>query len=203
MAFSCSGEAEFSRCLEAARAGSPEALGRLLEMCRPYLLGVGNQQLEMDLQAKAGASDLVQETFLEAQRGFSGFHGANETELLAWLRQILLNNFANLRRHYRDTDKRELRREVALNDPAADNQLAVGDSPSNHAQAQERDAALHRALQQLPEQSRLVIQWRNYERCSFEDIGKRLGRSPEAARKLWVRAIEQLQKILEPGDAAS
>jgi len=203
MAFSCSGEAEFSRCLEAARAGSPEALGRLLEMCRPYLLGVGNQQLEMDLQAKAGASDLVQETFLEAQRGFSGFHGANETELLAWLRQILLNNFANLRRHYRDTDKRELRREVALNDPAADNQLAVGDSPSSHAQAQERDAALHRALQQLPEQSRLVIQWRNYERCSFEDIGKRLGRSPEAARKLWVRAIEQLQKILEPGDAAS
>jgi RNA polymerase sigma-70 factor (ECF subfamily) len=202
MAFSSSGEAEFSRCLEAARAGSPEALGRLLEMCRPYLLGVGNQQLEMDLQAKAGASDLVQETFLEAQRGFSGFHGANETELLAWLRQILLNNFANLRRHYRDTDKRELRREVALDGPA-DNQLAVGDSPSNRAQADERDAALHRALQQLPEQSRLVIQWRNYERCSFEDIGKRLGRSTDAARKLWVRAIEQLQRILEPGDAAS
>jgi RNA polymerase sigma-70 factor (ECF subfamily) len=202
MAFSSSGEAEFSRCLEAARAGSPEALGRLLEMCRPYLLGVGNQQLEMDLQAKAGASDLVQETFLEAQRGFSGFHGANETELLAWLRQILLNNFANLRRHYRDTDKRELRREVALDGPA-DNQLAVGDSPSNRAQADDRDAALHRALQQLPEQSRLVIQWRNYERCSFEDIGKRLGRSTDAARKLWVRAIEQLQRILEPGDAAS
>jgi RNA polymerase sigma-70 factor (ECF subfamily) len=156
----------------------------------------------MDLQAKAGASDLVQETFLEAQRGFSGFHGANETELLAWLRQILLNNFANLRRHYRDTDKRELRREVALDGPA-DNQLAVGDSPSNRAQADERDAALHRALQQLPEQSRLVIQWRNYERCSFEDIGKRLGRSTDAARKLWVRAIEQLQRILEPGDAAS
>ena len=102
-----SGKGEFSRCLEAA-AGSPEALGSLLEMCRPYLLGVGNQQLEMDLQAKAGASDLVQETFLEAQRDFRGFHGGNEAELLAWLRQILLNNFANLRRHYRDTDKRDL-----------------------------------------------------------------------------------------------
>jgi RNA polymerase sigma-70 factor (ECF subfamily) len=48
-----------------ARKGSREALGRLLETCRPYLLLVANNELDRDLQAKAGASDLVQETFIE------------------------------------------------------------------------------------------------------------------------------------------
>ena len=52
--------------LEAARQGSPDALGQVLEYCRPYLLAVANEQLETDLQAKAGASDLVQDTFVEA-----------------------------------------------------------------------------------------------------------------------------------------
>jgi RNA polymerase sigma-70 factor (ECF subfamily) len=207
MAFSgpeaSSGEDRFSRCLEAARAGSPEALGALLEMFRPYLLHLGNQQLDVDLQAKVGASDLVQETFLEAQRSFSGFRGLSEAELVAWLRQILINNFANLRRHYRDTDKREVQREVGLpNPPAADQieDLAVLDSPSSQARARERDEALHRALQLLPERSRLVIQWRSYERLSFEEVGTRIGRSADAARKLWIRAIERLQQLLERRD---
>ena len=32
---------------------------------------------------------------------------------------------------------------------------------------------------QLPEHSRLAIHWRSYERCSFEEVGNRLGRSAE------------------------
>jgi len=42
-----------------------------------------------------------------------------------------------------------------------------------------------------------VIQWRNYDRASFEEIGQRLERSAEAARKLWVRAVELLQQELD------
>ena len=56
-----------------ARQGSLDALGRLLESCRNYLLLLANQQLREDLQAKAGGSDLVQDTFLEAQRDFRAF----------------------------------------------------------------------------------------------------------------------------------
>jgi RNA polymerase sigma-70 factor (ECF subfamily) len=200
--FNSKGAGRFDNCLEAARAGSAEARGALLEMCRPYLLGVSSQQLEADLQAKAGASDLVQESFLEAHRDFDGFHGSSEGELLAWLRQILLHNIANLRRHFRDTDKRAVGREIALASAALPEEPQV-DSPSSQARARERDEALHRALQQLPEASRLAIEYRSYERCSFEEVGRRLGRSAEAARKLWVRAIDQLQQILEARDGNS
>ena len=59
--------------LAAARAGSREALGQILQACRGYLLLLAERELAPDLRAKGGASDLVQETFLEAQKDFAHF----------------------------------------------------------------------------------------------------------------------------------
>jgi RNA polymerase sigma-70 factor (ECF subfamily) len=190
--------------IEAARQGAPDALGQVLEYCRPYLLAVANEQLEPDLQAKAGASDLVQDTFVEAHRDFAAFRGRSEEQLLIWLRQILLHNLANVRRHYRATEKRQVQREVSI-DRAPEGELLgglvdEGSSPSAQARAREQDAALERALEQLPESYRQVIQWRSLERCSFEVIGQRLSCSAGAARKLWTRAIDKLQSLLGPAD---
>src|SRR4051794_35904655 len=61
--------------LAAARAGSNEALGQSLEPFRRYLLEVARQAVGPALRAKGGASDLVQETFLEAQQLFPRFDG--------------------------------------------------------------------------------------------------------------------------------
>src|SRR4051794_17242378 len=105
---------DFLRLLRQARAGSAEAMGQVLEACRPYLLLVANEHLGAGLQAKVGPSDVVQDTFLEAQRDFSGFRGDDAHELVAWLRRILLNNLGNVARHYRGTGKRDLAREVPL-----------------------------------------------------------------------------------------
>jgi DNA-directed RNA polymerase specialized sigma24 family protein len=61
-----------------------------------------------------GASDLVQDTFLEAHQDFSHFHGTGERELLAWLTKILTNRLCNNVRHYRGTLKRDIEREESL-----------------------------------------------------------------------------------------
>jgi RNA polymerase sigma-70 factor (ECF subfamily) len=197
---------ELPRWLEAARAGSPEALGRLLEGCRQYLLLVANDELPSDLRPKVGASDLVQETFLRAQDHFAQFRGTTAEELLGWLRRILLNHLANVTRHYRATDKRQLAREVPLAEtpPGAlrDVLAAVDESPRARLAAREEADELEKALAGLSEEYRRVIRWRNREDLSFEEIGRRLGRSADAARKLWARAVEQLQELLEPGDAS-
>jgi RNA polymerase sigma-70 factor (ECF subfamily) len=197
-----SSQTTISHWIEAARRGSTSALGNLLEVCRPYLLLVANQQVAPDLQAKVGGSDLVQQTFLEAQHDFDQFRGNSEAELLAWLRQILINNAGAVSRQFRETDKREVGREVSLSDtPHAEvlnNIRDLGDSPSAWAIANEQDHALKAALNRLPEDYRQVIQWHNYERLTFEEVGRRLGRSPEAARKLWTRALDRLQQLLDP-----
>jgi RNA polymerase sigma-70 factor (ECF subfamily) len=187
--------------IEAARRQVPEALGRVLEAYRPYLALIANQYLGLELRAKAGPSDLVQDTFLEAQRDFAHFKGNTEAELRAWLRRILLHNLANLTRHYRGTGKRSLSREVPLADTPLEELrtglLTPAPSPSKDAAAREADAALERALGQLPEPARQVVHWRNSDHLSFEEIGRRLGKSTGAARKVWARAVDQLRKILE------
>jgi RNA polymerase sigma-70 factor (ECF subfamily) len=180
-----------------------EALGQALEEFRHYLLRIAEQELAPDLRAKGGASDLVQLTFLEAQRDFAKFHGDSAPELRAWLRCLLVDNLANFERHYRATAKRRVAREVAL-DPGSSSPLPGGaayantPSPSEEAMAQERAQALQWALEQLPEEYRRVITLRHYEQLPFEEIGKRMERSPEAARKLWSRAIERLRQELGP-----
>src|SRR3954451_18258751 len=102
------------RWLLEARQGSGEALGQLLESFRAYLLLIAQRELDPDLRAKGGASDLVQETFLEAQRDFPNFRGDTEAELMGWLRQMLLNNLASFSRRFRATAKRRLACEISL-----------------------------------------------------------------------------------------
>src|SRR3954462_1863633 len=89
--------------LQEARAGDAATLGRLLELYRRYLALLARVQIGQRLRGKADASDLVQETFLEAHRNFARFRGTSEVEFVRWLRQILAANLADLFRRYLGT----------------------------------------------------------------------------------------------------
>jgi RNA polymerase sigma-70 factor (ECF subfamily) len=190
--------------LEAARRGSEAALGQVLETCRRYLLSVANQELDADLRAKVGPSDVVQQTFLEANRDFGQFNGRTREDLLAWMRHILLHNLANVRRQFCATDKRRVDREVplaaALDGPVEDNLIADRPTPGSELAAREQVARLLAAVDQLPEHYRDVVRLRHQEGLSFEEIGARTGRSAEAARKVWARAVQLLRERLGPTD---
>jgi RNA polymerase sigma-70 factor (ECF subfamily) len=188
--------------LPAARAGSSEALGQMLDACRAYLLLIAGKELDTDLRAKGGASDLVQETLLEAFRDFAGFHGGSEQELLAWLRRLLHNNLSNFTRRYRGTAKRGAAAEVPLDTGKPSTPLeqiltASDSTPSAHAAANEQAVAVQKALARLPEEYRQVILLRYQDELPFEEIGRRMERSANAAEKLWLRAIERLRQELE------
>ena len=181
--------------LESARAGSQEALGQALEACRRYLVEIARQELDPTLQAKGGASDVVQDTFLDAQRDFGQFHGQSDGELRAWLRQLLLHHVYKLGRRYRDTQKRAAGRELSLE--VAEKTNGPIATPSVQIMAAEQTEALRRALARLPDDYRQVIQARYQEHRSFEEIASQMGRSSGAVRKLWARAIERLQEEMK------
>lgn len=185
-----------------ARAGEARALGDVLEACRTYLLHVANRELDAHLRAKGGASDIVQQTFMEAQHDFSRFAGNSEAELLAWLRKILLNNLANFRRHFAQTAKRSVNREVTIHPPdsqaAERSWLADGMStPSIVMMAEEQESALLAALERLPEDYRLVLRLRYLEELAFDEVASRMNRTCNAVQKLFARAVEKLQDELE------
>jgi RNA polymerase sigma-70 factor (ECF subfamily) len=185
--------------LAAARAGSADALGQILDACRAYLLRIARQELAADLQAKGGASDLVQQTMCDAVRDFGQFVGESDGELEAWLHRLLLNNLVDFTRLYRETGKREIGREVPLKSDSSSGGLAAGlagqgASPSGVAINHEKAAAIRQALERLPENYSRVIKLRYEEERTFEEIGQMMDLTPNAARKLWARALKRLQQ---------
>lgn len=161
----------------------------VLEACRRYLLALAQDELPADLQAKGGASDLVQQTLAAAVRCGHQFRGRSLSELRAWLRSILANEAAAFRRRYAGTASRAVGREVPLDGAdAQDDRTPIADVLQN-----ERADRLAAAVAQLPDDMRTAVTLRVDHDMSFADIGTRLGRTEEAARKLFTRALDRLR----------
>jgi RNA polymerase sigma-70 factor, ECF subfamily len=177
----------------------------LLEAYRPFLLSIATAEFDSDLKAKAGPSDLVQETFIEAQRDFANFTSDSLTELRIWLHTILMNNLADLRKRYLKAEQRQVRRERPLTASGSKDLMRAlvapdGQSPSRMAISAEERARIEVGLNRLPAAYRQVIIMRSQQRQSFEKIGEAIGRTSDAARMLWNRAVLRLKHELEDCD---
>ena len=160
-------------------------------------------QVESWLRVKVDASDVVQQTLLEAHRDFDGFQGKSEQELLAWLRKILAHNVADFIRRYRGTAKRQVRREVPLRGAAetgvargAPEPAAPGPTPSQEFLQLDNELRMAAALAELPPDYQEVVVLRNLQRLSFNEVAEQMGRSRPAVQMLWMRAIKRLQQAL-------
>lgn len=182
---------------------SEPGLGALLQHCRAYLLDIANAETSNKLSVRVAPSDLVQETLAEALRSFGQFQGTTEEELRAWLRGILRHNIADAHRHHFQTQKRGAGEVVSIplfgysRDRVLDRLASPVSSPSSMARRRERAERLRMAINDLPEDYREVIRLRHFEGLLLEEVGKRIGRTPEAVRKLWVRGLEKLAELLD------
>ncbi|MGO9466363.1 MAG: sigma-70 family RNA polymerase sigma factor [Isosphaeraceae bacterium] len=191
-----SAHVDLDASIAAARGGDRAALARALMSFRDYLLLVANEEMDPRLQAKEGASDLVQETFLQAQQRISTYRGGSRTEWRSWLRSILIRHIANKRRHFETTAKRKVHREIPIPEWAWLRTAGSEETPSSDLARREREAALIDALSRLPHHYQEVVIWHQRQRLTFEEIGRRRGISAEAARKIWIRALGRLRKEL-------
>jgi RNA polymerase sigma-70 factor (ECF subfamily) len=187
--------------IEQARFGSREAVDQLLHVCRDYLLLIANRELDSALRAKVSPSDLVQETLLVGYERFGDFQGKTQDELFKWLRRILINQCHDAERKHLGAQKRTVEKEVPLEVNGTKSGLNgyfldESESPSNKAVGREESERIEQVIASLPEDYQQVIRLRGWEDQSFEEIGPTMGRSPDAARKLWFRAMQQLGQIL-------
>jgi RNA polymerase sigma-70 factor (ECF subfamily) len=189
--------------LQEARAGDSATLGQLLELYRRYLALLARVQIGQRLQGKVDASDIVQETFLEAHKNFGRFRGASEGEFVGWLRQILAANLADLLRRYLGTQGRDVRLEREIQD-AFDRSSVLLDrglvaqqsSPSQQAARREQSVLLADALEQLPDDYRDVLVLRHLEGLTFPEVARRMGRSLDSVEKLWMRGLVRLRQLM-------
>ena len=190
----------FEKTLTAARQGERSQLGTLLNVYRRYLLTVASEKLPQEVIPKVAPSDLVQETLFHACRAFEGFRGTSEEELRAWLNRILTRKIVEVHRYYRGFAKRDISREIRLSEVQTKDDTVgrsgVIASPMELAGKAETSRSLFNALAKLNEEQQEAIRLRSIDRLSFEEVGNRLGRSADAAQKLWVRAVQNLTRAL-------
>lgn len=194
-------ESSIDELLEAARRGDRQALGELLDVCRVYLRGMAHERLSTVLGKRIGASDLIQETLLEAHRDFARFHGETKPEFFRWIAQILEHNALGAARDHA-AQKRSVHRERSL-----DELHAVGDSghdvfaasqstPSGHLMKAEDAIRLTTALETLPDSQREAVRLRHLYGWPLARIAKHLGRTETATAGLVKRGVLALRQRL-------
>jgi RNA polymerase sigma-70 factor (ECF subfamily) len=185
----------------AAQQGDRDALGEIFQQLRAYLWARAVEQLDEQLQVKVSPSDVVQETLLEAHRGFATFCGCTQAELVVWVQGILNHRVQTAYRKYRGTNKRNIRRETGLHELSGSKQLVeratTNSSPSGHAMANEEYLRLEAALRELSPKYEQVIRLRNELKLPFADVAVALSCTEDAAQKLWTRAIKQLSRLMK------
>lgn len=195
--------------LEKALDGNLDSLGELLEHYRAYLTVLAQRYMDTRLRGRMDAADIVQITFLEAQRDIGSFRGHQIEELLGWLRHILRNNVSSAHQNHIYTQKRSAGREVS-NSPS-DSRPALTDlapsettSPSQRMMRDEAAVYLANCLDELPDTQREALRLRYVEGCSLKQISETMDKTEMAVAGLLKRGLQSLrQRMISDSSSAA
>lgn len=184
--------------LRKAQAGgddSSQAWTELFGEVRPFMKGIIQWQLaQKGADGRFDASDIVQDCAVKVFRKAENLKADSDGQFRAWLAEIAKNGTIDALRRSRQ----QAAREVPLpQTPSGTIQWeAPTSSPSQQAIRQEEHDKRLAAIARLPADYQMVKQLRD-EQMSFKEIAERMGRSVEAARKLYQRAIKRLEMLEE------
>ena len=159
--------------VEKLKAGDPEAFDQLVSRYASDVFALA-YRLTHD---REDSNDIVQETFLSAVNGISGFRG--DAELKTWLFRITVNHARN---RFRWWKRRRRDRTVSLDDTVGDGSVTEYDriaddgiGPEGEVLGREREAAVFRELANLPHAFREAVVLCDVEGYSYDEISTILG----------------------------
>lgn len=161
-------------------------------------------RLEPRVRARIDASDVIQETFVEATRRAAEFGERQEVPFYIWLRFLAVQRLAQLHRHHLGTQKRDARREtrgwsgpeassIALGQSLA----AAGPTPSERLMAEEERTRVLATLETLKPEDREILALRHVEGLSNRECALVLAIGETAASQRYVRAARRFGLALQ------
>lgn len=169
--------------LAALKAGDEGALRRIFDRHYPLLLG----DIYRIIPDEDTCQDIAQEIFVELWRKRSELD--IHTSLRAYLRRAAVNKALN----YLKTSRRFLSDESETLNRTAD--TSVHDIAQKKKQ-ESLEAALHEAIETLPEKCRIVFSLSRFEQLSHREIADRLGISVKTIENQITKAMKMLREAL-------
>lgn len=192
--------------LRAAAQGDGQAVSWLLELHRPRLRRMVNMRLDDRLSARLDASDVVQDTLLDAACKLADYIRERPLPFYPWLHRLTFERLAQAHRHHLGAMRRDAGREQSAAPPwadasglrLADHFAAGGTSPSNHLIREEERQRIWRALGELTEQDREILVMRYLDQLSFAEIAAIIAITEGAARARHYRALKRIGPLIGP-----
>ena len=186
-----------------AAGGDRRAIQELMAANRPRLRQVVAVLLDGRMASRVDASDVVQESLMEATRRLPEYLDAVEVPFFVWLRQLAWQRVAQLYRFHFKAQRRSMYREVGqipLSDESvmrfADRLVDSGTAPSQRLQRKETQEQVRAALARLAPADQEVLVLRHLEQLSTREIAVVLKLSEPAVRHRQRRALERMTQML-------
>ena len=191
------------RLVTLAKDGDEFALDQLCKAYNERVLRIIRMRMGPELRTKLQSMDLVQDAFISALRSLENFTYKNEGDFLRWISKIAENRLRdNLDKLH--ADKRDIRKEIPLNNRSATQDTLAGISapvdtttPSLIMSRREDLNKLEKAMDKLKPEYREVITLTKIEGLSYKEAADKLGKGPDAVRTLLSRAITALSQSFE------
>jgi RNA polymerase sigma-70 factor (subfamily 1) len=185
-----------------AKGGDESALERLYRVYGERVRWMVRFRMGKALRSRLESMDLVQDVFVNAFGAIEDFTYKNEGDFVRWLSKITQNALADNwdKLHAAKRDIRKERR-FSSHNSATDGALREvqrnldATTPSVIMSKQEDLAKLEKAIDELKPEYRDIIVLSKIEGLSYKEIGKRLGKSPDAVRMLMPSAMADLTTV--------
>lgn len=189
--------------IDRLRSGGQDSLADEFMRHRPRLRRMVVARLDRRLSGRVDASDIMQETFIEASRRLDEYLAKPTMPFFLWLRFLTGQHVLTTHRRHLKAKKRDARQEQHLPErPRADSaalswQLSASiTSPSKAAAREETHLLLRKIVDNLDELDREVLSLRHFEQLDNRETATELNISPAAASKRYIRALERLKKAV-------
>jgi RNA polymerase sigma-70 factor (ECF subfamily) len=174
-----------------------------LEKHRERLRLVARLQFPARLRAKLDASDVIQETMLQAYEKRDVIRKMGPEQQEAYLHVILANKIRDHQRRFGTLKfdvEQERSLEAALNESATHLQehLTISSvAPSKRLELDELKCVVADAISELPERQRIAVELRKLQGLSLKECACQMGVSTGAVAGLYQRGIRALTVSLK------
>lgn len=191
--------------LQRAHAGDGEAVEELFTRHRLRLRRMVQLRISPILRGRVDASDVIQESFVEAWRRLEDYLKSPTMPFFLWLRFLTRQQLFAIHNRHAGVKARDPRREVSLYEgplPEASTEALAFQlmgqltSPSEAMARAEMQLRLQEGLDALEPEEREILALRHFEQLTSAEAAREIKITEAAAAKRYLRALRRLKGLL-------